>query len=195
MVCGLCCSRLWDLPVTGFLDASVHPTERGAAQPYHRCWAVYPTANGNTFPWLIRLPSVTHYVTLWCIHFTRPLHGRIPPSLTLSMLPLLVRQLQWWFCSPRLPLYVVRGDELNCRLGREHSSFSSLRGSWSLLTTKPDSDYSRAVMFFPFPLREDARAFSTFVDLGMTKHFGCHSQDYNCTSCRPRKASHIFGLC
>jgi len=39
------------------------------------------------------LPSVTHYVTLWCIHITRLLHGWIPPpSLTLAMLPLLVRQ-------------------------------------------------------------------------------------------------------
>jgi hypothetical protein len=57
------------------------------------------------------------------------------------------------------PLCVVRGDELSCHLDKEHSFFSSLRGSWSLLTAKLDSDYSRTVMFyflFSFPLREDA---------------------------------------
>ena len=48
------------------------------------------------------------------------------------------------------PLYVVRGDKLSCRLGKEHSFFSSLRGSWSLLTAKLDSDYSWVVVFYFF---------------------------------------------
>lgn len=56
---------------------------------------------------------------------------------------------------------------------KDHPSFSSLRGSWSLLTAKLDSDYSRVVMVYLFflPLREDAtliQVLSTFVALDMT---------------------------
>ena len=146
--------------VMGFSDTSVYTTERGAAQPYLAVGQFTQLLTGIHFYGLYALHlelslrdplchPLVHTCTVLClVGYLLPIID--PDHVVVAGSPVLQ-----WFHSP---LCVVRGDKLNCRLGKEHLFFSSLRGSWSVLTAKLDSDYSRTVMFYFFIFFQIGRA-------------------------------------